>query len=97
MKTIYDFKEWLTLIDNDNPPELSELFYSVRNVESNSTFSCERLSGENYVITCSYIPVQLKLSSDKQLKYFLDYLESTYADGDIDGNEAFHRAMEKND
>jgi hypothetical protein len=92
MAPIFDFKKWLTYIDNDEPAELVELFTVVRTCENGSIFNCKQLDEEKYLITCSYIDEKLLITSEKQLNYFLSYLENTYAGGDVEANEALHRA-----
>lgn len=93
---VFDFKEWLLHIDK-SAADIHELYYAVHSVEENSTYKCEQLLDGRYLITCSYLTDKLILSTEKQRAFFLDYLQNTYADGDIDGNYGFEQAMSKND
>ncbi|RZK22447.1 MAG: hypothetical protein EOO43_09580 [Flavobacterium sp.] len=98
MATITDLKEWLKHVDNDDANEMEQLYYAVKNGEEDGfIFSCQSLPSDKYLIRCSYEQEELLLLSSKARDYFLEYLETTYADGDVDANAAFHRAIEKND
>jgi len=95
---ITDFKIWLKGIDNDDAVEMEQLYYAVRNVDEDGLpYSCENIGGDRYLVKSSYTSDELLLLSDKTVKYFLDYLESTYGDGDIEANASFQRATREDD
>lgn len=83
MESINDFKKWLAQHEfEDN--EIYFLYSAVNEVTSYGIFSCYNIKENLLKIESSQIEVPLIISSDKQKKYFLDYIENNYCNGDVE-------------
>lgn len=97
----FDFKDWLADCDLEDYDDVHSLYRSVEENDEYGGFSTTTRNvsdGIQIFVKCDWFDNPLILKSEKQRKFFLDYIESTHCDDmGIEGWYAYHRAMEKDD
>ena len=87
MKTITDFKNWLSVVDHEDYNDVYCLYQAVNNFDEWGAFKCsqkEASKGNMYFVKCDYVEEVLMLTSDKARDYFLQYIKKTYAGDEMD-------------
>ena len=99
--TTTDFQEWLAVADPEGYEEVYSLYRSVKDTTSFGLYDVTKAKGddEGWIVSAKHVDEKLLLASNKAKEAFLNHIEKTYCDGELEmeGWYAYKHGMSKND
>lgn len=101
MATITDFIDWLDGAEPEGHEEVYSLYRSVKDCDSWGVYETVKATGggDRWMVSADNSEDSLLLASEKAKEAFLEHIENTYCDGDLEMESwyMFKHAMSKDD